>query len=52
MVFTAGKIIGFQYLQTYDINPYSRFAVSVVGASTALRLLAGFGFLLFAPYIV
>jgi len=45
----AGVIIGFQCIQTYLVDSYTRFAASAVGAATVLRSLAGFGFPLFAP---
>ncbi|EON66201.1 hypothetical protein W97_05594 [Coniosporium apollinis CBS 100218] len=50
-IFAAGTIIGFQCIQTYIVDSYSRFAASAVGAATVLRSLAGFGFPLFAPYM-
>jgi len=50
-VFAAGVIIGFQCIQTYIVDSYTRFAASAVGAATVLRSLAGFGFPLFAPYM-
>ncbi|KAI9875243.1 MAG: hypothetical protein M1830_008712 [Pleopsidium flavum] len=45
----AGVIIGFQCIQTYLVDSYTRYAASAVGAATVLRSLAGFGFPLFAP---
>lgn len=50
-LFAAGTIIGFQCIQTYLIDSYTRFAASAVAAATVLRSLAGFGFPLFAPYM-
>jgi len=50
-IFAAGVIIGFQCIQTYIVDSYTRFAASAVGAATVLRSLAGFGFPLFAPYM-
>jgi multidrug resistance protein len=50
-VFAAGVIVGFQCIQTYIVDSYTRFAASAVGAATVLRSLAGFGFPLFAPYM-
>jgi multidrug resistance protein len=47
----AGVIIGFQCIQTYMVDTYTRYAASAVGAATVLRSLAGFGFPLFAPYM-
>jgi Major Facilitator Superfamily len=48
---SAGIIIGFQSIQTYIVDSYTRYAASAIGASTVLRSLAGFGFPLFAPYM-
>jgi len=48
-LFTAGTIIGFQCIQTYLVDAYTRYAASAIGAATVLRSLAGFGFPLFAP---
>lgn len=50
-IFSAGVIIGFQCIQTYIVDSYTRYAASAVGAATVLRSLAGFGFPLFAPYM-
>lgn len=50
-IFAAGVIMGFQCIQTYLIDSYTRFAASAVAAATVLRSLAGFGFPLFAPYM-
>ncbi|KAI9877951.1 MAG: hypothetical protein M1830_002358 [Pleopsidium flavum] len=50
-IFSAGVIIGFQCIQTYLIDSYTRYAASAVAAATVLRSLAGFGFPLFAPYM-
>lgn len=50
-MFAAGTIIGFQCIQTYIVDSYTRYAASAVGAATVLRSLAGFGFPLFAPYL-
>jgi MFS family permease len=50
-IFAAGVIIGFQSLQTYIVDSYTRYAASAVGATTFLRSLGGFGFPLFAPYM-
>ena len=46
---SAGVIIGFQCIQTYLVDSYTRFAASAIAAATVLRSLAGFGFPLFAP---
>ncbi|KAI0019503.1 major facilitator superfamily domain-containing protein [Xylariomycetidae sp. FL0641] len=48
-LFATGTIIGFQCLQGFLVDSYTRFAASAVGAATVLRSLAGFGFPLFAP---
>ena len=50
-LFAAGVIIGFQCIQTYLVDAYTRFAASAIAAATVLRSLAGFGFPLFAPYM-
>jgi hypothetical protein len=47
-LFAAGTIVGFQCVQTYLVDTYTRYAASAVGAGTVLRSLAGFGFPLFA----
>lgn len=49
LIFACGAIIGFQCVQGYLVDTYTRFAASAVGAATVLRSLAGFGFPLFAP---
>ncbi|OAA69017.1 MFS multidrug transporter [Cordyceps fumosorosea ARSEF 2679] len=49
LIFSLGSIIGFQCVQGYLVDTYTRFAASAVGAATVLRSLAGFGFPLFAP---
>jgi len=50
-IFSGGTIIGFQCIQTYIVDSYTRYAASAIGAATVLRSLAGFGFPLFAPYM-
>ncbi|TVY57264.1 Efflux pump vrtL [Lachnellula cervina] len=50
-IFAAGVITGFQCIQTYMVDAYTRYAASAIGAATVLRSLAGFGFPLFAPYM-
>jgi multidrug resistance protein len=50
-IFAAGTIVGFQCVQTYIVDSYTRYAASAIAAATVLRSLAGFGFPLFAPYI-
>ncbi|KZM20465.1 uncharacterized protein EKO05_0004578 [Ascochyta rabiei] len=48
-LFCAGVIVGFQCIQTYLVDSYTRYAASAIAAATVLRSLAGFGFPLFAP---
>ncbi|KAF2021667.1 MFS general substrate transporter [Aaosphaeria arxii CBS 175.79] len=48
-IFCAGVIVGFQCIQTYLVDSYTRYAASAIAAATFLRSLAGFGFPLFAP---
>ncbi|KAH7381621.1 major facilitator superfamily domain-containing protein [Pyrenochaeta sp. MPI-SDFR-AT-0127] len=48
-LFCAGTIVGFQCIQTYLVDSYTRYAASAIAAATVLRSLAGFGFPLFAP---
>ncbi len=50
-IFAAGSIMGFQGIQTYLVDAYTRYAASATAAGTVLRSLAGFGFPLFAPAI-
>ncbi|KAL3427259.1 major facilitator superfamily transporter [Phlyctema vagabunda] len=50
-IFSAGTIIGFQCIQTYIVDSYTRYAASALSASSFLRSIAGFGFPLFAPYM-
>jgi multidrug resistance protein len=50
-IFAAGVITGFQCIQTYIVDSYTRYAASAIGAATVLRSMAGFGFPLFAPYM-
>jgi multidrug resistance protein len=50
-IFAAGVITGFQCIQTYIVDSYTRYAASAIAAATVLRSLAGFGFPLFAPYM-
>jgi MFS family permease len=49
LFFCAGTIVGFQCIQTYIVDSYTRYAASAIAAATVLRSLAGFGFPLFAP---
>ncbi|MCJ1312107.1 hypothetical protein MMC25_005781 [Agyrium rufum] len=51
VIFSAGIIIGFQCIQVYLVDAYTRYAASAIAAATVLRSLAGFGFPLFAPYL-
>ncbi|KAJ1331730.1 MFS transporter DHA1 family multidrug resistance protein [Microdochium nivale] len=48
-VFGFGAVIGFNCVQTYLVDVYTRYAASAVGATTVLRGLAGFAFPLFTP---
>lgn len=48
-VFAAGVIMGFQCIQMYLVDAYTRYAASAIAAVTVIRSLAGFGFPLFAP---
>ncbi|KAF1841382.1 putative MFS multidrug transporter [Cucurbitaria berberidis CBS 394.84] len=48
-IFCGGVIVGFQCIQTYLVDSYTRYAASAIAAATVLRSLAGFGFPLFAP---
>ncbi|KAK9323506.1 major facilitator superfamily domain-containing protein [Lipomyces orientalis] len=48
-IFAIGTIVGFQCIQTYLVDTYTRYAASALAAATVLRSLAGFGFPLFAP---
>ena len=50
-IFGAGIVTGFQCIQTYIVDSYTRYAASAIAATTVLRSLAGFGFPLFAPYM-
>ncbi|KAL8772971.1 MAG: hypothetical protein Q9209_001991 [Squamulea sp. 1 TL-2023] len=50
-IFAAGSIAGFQNVQTYLVDAYTRYAASAIAAATVLRSLAGFGFPLFGPYM-
>ncbi|KAK8080621.1 hypothetical protein PG997_008439 [Apiospora hydei] len=47
-LFCIGTIIGFQCVQGFLVDTYTRYAASAVGAATVMRSLAGFGFPLFA----
>ncbi|KAK8060387.1 MFS multidrug transporter-like protein [Apiospora saccharicola] len=47
-LFSIGTIIGFQCVQGFLVDTYTRYAASAVGAATVMRSLAGFGFPLFA----
>lgn len=49
VIFSGGVIIGFQAIQGFLVDSYTRYAASAVAAATVLRSLAGFGFPLFAP---
>ncbi|KUI54867.1 hypothetical protein VP1G_02271 [Cytospora mali] len=49
VIFSSGVVIGFQCIQGFLVDTYTRYAASAVAAATVLRSLAGFGFPLFAP---
>ncbi|KAI7783945.1 major facilitator superfamily transporter [Diaporthe eres] len=49
VILSMGVIIGFQAIQGFLVDSYTRYAASAVAAATVLRSLAGFGFPLFAP---
>ena len=51
VIFTTGGIIGFQGIQIYLVDAYTRYAASAIAAAAVLRSLAGFGFPLLAPYL-
>jgi hypothetical protein len=46
-IFSAGAICGFQAMQTYIIDTYTRYAASGIAAAVVMRSLCGFGFPLF-----
>ncbi|KAI2012860.1 hypothetical protein LOZ52_003712 [Ophidiomyces ophidiicola] len=46
-IFATGLIIGFQCVQSYVVDAYSRYAASATGAVAFMRTMAGFGFPLF-----
>ena len=48
-VLSAGIIIGFQCIQTYLVDSYTRYAASAVAAAAVLRSLSGFALPLAAP---
>lgn len=45
----AATMVGYQAIQTYVIDSYTKYAASAVAAVTTMRSLAGFAFPLFAP---
>lgn len=49
VLLSMGVIVGFQAIQGFLVDSYTRYAASAVAAATVLRSLAGFGFPLFAP---
>ncbi|CAG8961645.1 hypothetical protein HYFRA_00006182 [Hymenoscyphus fraxineus] len=51
VIFSAGTIIGFQCIQTYVVDSYTRFAASALAAVAMIRCIAAFGFPLFASYM-
>ena len=50
-IFAPSAIAGFQSVQTYLLDGYTRFAASAIAAATVLRSIGGSGFLLFASYM-
>lgn len=46
-IFATGLIVGFQCVQSYVVDAYSRYAASATGAVAFMRTMAGFGFPLF-----
>ena len=50
-IFSVGSILGFQCIQAYIVDSYTRYAASAIAGATVLRSLAGFGFPLFSPYL-
>lgn len=50
-ILAAATICGYQSIQTYVIDSYTKYAASAVASITFLRSLAGFGFPLFAPQL-
>lgn len=51
VILAAATICGYQAIQTYVIDAYTKYAASAVASITFLRSLAGFGFPLFAPQL-
>lgn len=50
-ILAGATICGYQSIQTYVIDAYSKYAASAVASITTLRSLAGFAFPLFAPQL-
>ena len=50
-ILAASMIIGYQAIQTYVIDSYTKYAASAVASITFLRSIAGFAFPLFAPQL-
>lgn len=51
VILAGATICGYQAIQTYVIDSYTKYAASAVAAITTLRSLAGFAFPLFAPQL-
>ena len=51
IILGIGMKVTTQFTQSYDVDTYPLYAASAGAASTFLRLLAGFGFPLFALYM-
>ena len=52
LLFGLGVVMSFQCIQTYLIDSYTKFAASALAGAAVLRSCAGFGFPLFAPYML
>lgn len=50
MLFSSGMILGFQCLQTYIVDAYTRYAASAMAAVVVIRSLAGFGLYVLLSY--
>jgi hypothetical protein len=51
-MFCGSAIVGFTCMQAYIVDSYTLYAASGIAAAVILRSLAGFGFPLFAPYMI
>lgn len=48
-ILAGSTICGYQSIQTYIIDSYTKYAASAIASTIFLRSMAGFGFPLFAP---